>query len=243
MSCFVSLREFDAETAQAILAAVVEHLPTSGPLEYRLERTGEYTFTLHRVESPAVWMAQRAPSYEESSFLSDGNEDRCVAASVMLLPYPGASDEERTFRATIAFPELPEFWDRVPSLIKKLGTTTEALWAEYTSDSTAYDILNRVERTTFSPAGEQRPRAQGHAPMSPAWVSFWSYSACQGLGFTGDHAQRARFARTEELPGRGWLVQLTDEPLDLDRPEHLARLHGLCQALPTLGQAKYRALT
>jgi hypothetical protein len=46
-----------------------------------------------------------------------------------------------------------------------------------------------------------------------------------------DAVRDAGWARQDELPGGGWLLAVTEEPLDPDRPDHLARLRTLLDRL------------
>ncbi len=108
MNCFISIHKLDIDTIKVILTAIVEHLPTNGPLEYRLERTGKYEFKTYKVENPAVWMMTHWPAME-SAFLADANEDGCTSIAISVLPDSFIVGGERVFRATIVFPEVLEF--------------------------------------------------------------------------------------------------------------------------------------
>lgn len=238
MTCTLSTHEFDAETARTILLAIAEHLPTSGPLQYRLERIGEYDFKLYCVDDPAAWIARQSRIYEESSFLCDGNEDRCVAVSASFLPRGSADPDTPVLRANITFPEEPDFIARIPSLIRTLGAATTADWIDFTPHNAALQICDGIGYPEPWP-GFNRPKIPARAPVRPAWVSYWSYAACDILGFQADDEQCTVFALTEELAGRGWFVQLTSEHLDLDRPEHIERLTMLYRTIPELARVAW----
>lgn len=73
----------------------------------------------------------------------------------------------------------------------------------------------------------------------PGWLNCWSLGTCAHVGFSLER-HGALFERVEELAGHGFLLQLTGDPLDLERPEHMARLEALCRALPALAHTEWR---
>ncbi len=65
------------------------------------------------------------------------------------------------------------------------------------------------------------------------WVNYFSDAAATRIGFVGD----ATFASVRRVAG-GWLAQLTAEPLNLKRRDHLEALRTAYARLPALGRRR-----
>jgi hypothetical protein len=76
--------------------------------------------------------------------------------------------------------------------------------------------------------GEDLPR---YVPRRLGWINYFSDAAATRIGFVDD----ATFASVRRVAG-GWLAQLTAEPLDLERPDHLEALRTAYARLPALGR-------
>jgi hypothetical protein len=87
------------------------------------------------------------------------------------------------------------------------------------------------------PAGLPRlDLAEDLAPDVPrrlGWINYWSAAMAARLGFDG--AAGDLFAEVRQV-ANGWIVQLTTEPLDLDRPEHLAALKRAYERFGAIGR-------
>jgi hypothetical protein len=66
-------------------------------------------------------------------------------------------------------------------------------------------------------------------PAGVWWVNYWDAEQVRTVGV--EAIRDAGWARRDELPGGGWLLAATEEPLDPDRPDHLARLRTLLDRL------------
>lgn len=238
MNCFLFTPEFDQETAQAVLDGVEQTLPTPS-VQYRVERTGELDFNLHTVELPAAWMSARALITGRSSFLCNGRNDDCVAVSAKLMPAGLIVGGEQVFETVIDVPDAPRFITRVPDLIRTLARTSVAHYATATPQKAALAIIDGVGNHHPWPAGVRFRQGPARSPTMPAWANFWSLEACHNLGFKPDSNHRALFAQIDEIPERGWYLQLTDNPLDLEVPAHLAQLEALYKALPELARTDW----
>ncbi|MCP3060097.1 DUF5953 family protein [Myxococcus sp. K38C18041901] len=61
-------------------------------------------------------------------------------------------------------------------------------------------------------------------PYFLAWVNYWSADAAKALGFPDPARDADLLSRARRTASGGWVVQLTDTPLDLDKPDHLDAL-------------------
>jgi len=57
----------------------------------------------------------------------------------------------------------------------------------------------------------------------------------RGAGFPDPARDAELLSRSRRAASGGWVVQLTDEPLDLDRPDHLDALKRTYERFPEIG--------
>ncbi|MBM7117783.1 hypothetical protein I3V78_29995 [Archangium primigenium] len=72
-----------------------------------------------------------------------------------------------------------------------------------------------------------KPPDEFDSPLIPyrlGWVNYWSAATAQLLGFPDLSRDGLLLARSRRTASGGWVVPLTEEPLDLDNPRHLDAL-------------------
>lgn len=72
-------------------------------------------------------------------------------------------------------------------------------------------------------------------PMQLWWLNYWSERACKYLGFPDPARDEPLLAHSYQTPSGAWLVKLGAEPVDLERPEHLAMLADAYERFPNIG--------
>jgi hypothetical protein len=72
-------------------------------------------------------------------------------------------------------------------------------------------------------------------PWELGWLNYWSAETCEYLGFPDPERDRDLLEHSYQTPCGAWLVKICLEPLDLDRPDHLALFVELYQRFPKLG--------
>ena len=84
------------------------------------------------------------------------------------------------------------------------------------ADQYVYD-LDEKPLTGVTPAGKTYA-------LRLYWINFWDEATARRLGgFPDETLDRPLQGLYERLPG-GWLLKLTPDPTDLDKPEDRARL-------------------
>uniref|UniRef100_UPI001F0797E6 DUF5953 family protein n=1 Tax=Myxococcus vastator TaxID=2709664 RepID=UPI001F0797E6 len=71
-------------------------------------------------------------------------------------------------------------------------------------------------------------------PYCLGWMNYWSAAAAQAIGFP-DPARDADLLSRARRTASGWVVHLTDAPLDLDNPAHLDALKRAYERFPEIG--------
>jgi len=76
------------------------------------------------------------------------------------------------------------------------------------------------------------------APEIPhylGWLNYWSAAAAQAIGFPDPVRDAELLSRARRTASGGWIVQLTDAPLELDNPTHLEALKRAYERFPQIG--------
>ncbi|HEX5748046.1 MAG TPA: DUF5953 family protein [Archangium sp.] len=72
-------------------------------------------------------------------------------------------------------------------------------------------------------------------PQYLGWINYWSAAAAEALGFPDPTRDAELLARARRTESGGWVVSLTEAPLDLDKPAHLETLKQAYERFPEIG--------
>jgi hypothetical protein len=72
-------------------------------------------------------------------------------------------------------------------------------------------------------------------PWFLAWLNYWSAAAAKAIGFPDPARDADLLTRARRTSSGGWVVQLTDAPLDYDNPVHLDALKRAYERFPQVG--------
>ncbi|NNC20477.1 hypothetical protein HJC22_32640 [Corallococcus exiguus] len=72
-------------------------------------------------------------------------------------------------------------------------------------------------------------------PWFLGWLNHWSAAAARAIGFPDPTRDAELLSRARRTASGGWVVQLTDAPLDLDKPAHLDTLKRTYERFPEIG--------
>lgn len=70
-------------------------------------------------------------------------------------------------------------------------------------------------------------------PLIFSWINYWSPESSALVGIT--EADKKYFYKAEQLKNGGWVLQLTQEPLDINIPEHLTKLQDAYSRFQKVG--------
>lgn len=77
-----------------------------------------------------------------------------------------------------------------------------------------------------------------HSPEIPhylGWLNYWSAATAQAIGFPDPARDAALLSGARRTATGGWVVRLTEAPLDLDNPLHLETLLRAYERFPEIG--------
>jgi hypothetical protein len=72
-------------------------------------------------------------------------------------------------------------------------------------------------------------------PRYLGWINYWSAAAAEALGFPDPSRDAERLAWARRTASGGWVVRLSEAPLDLDNPAPLETLRRAYERFPEIG--------
>lgn len=129
-------------------------------------------------------------------------------------------------------------------MLERVAMGTHAFWGHATPDDAALDIAYQTAPTRQGPPAPRRGLPalklfeQIRSPEIPyylGWLNYWSAAAARAIGFPDPARDAELLSRARRTASGGWVVQLTDEPLDLDNPAHLEALKRTYERFPGIG--------
>ncbi|MFY2564393.1 DUF5953 family protein [Corallococcus terminator] len=119
------------------------------------------------------------------------------------------------------------------SLLEHVAEAAHGRWGHATPWRSLVEILEQMARPVLGPHIPPRglPILQlskdlrsPEVPHHLGWINYWSAATARLLGFPDATLDSEWLPRARRTQSGGWLLQLTDAPLNLDDPAHLATL-------------------
>lgn len=128
--------------------------------------------------------------------------------------------------------------------LEAVAEGARALWGHLTPDRVMVDIADQIGPKMSGP--EKPPRGlpalkfpeKIPAPEIPqylGWLNYWSAATARAIGFPEPARDAELLSRSRRTATGGWVVQLTDAPLELDDPTHLEALKRAYERFPKIG--------
>jgi hypothetical protein len=131
-----------------------------------------------------------------------------------------------------------------PGLLEGIAEGARAFWGHATPFEAAVEISRQTRDPVRKPGVPPRGLPalklsnQIRSPEIPArlgWLNYWSASAARAIGFPDPARDAELLSQARRTVTGGWVVQLTDVPLDLNNPAHLDALLRAYERFPAIG--------
>jgi len=129
-------------------------------------------------------------------------------------------------------------------VLEGVAEAAGSYWAHVTPENVVVEIADQVIRTHPKPVTSPRglpmlkPASDLHSvdvPRHLGWLNYWSAAAARAIGFPDPARDAELVSRSRRTELGGWIVRLTDAPLDLDNPAHLQTLLQAYERFPKIG--------
>jgi hypothetical protein len=129
-------------------------------------------------------------------------------------------------------------------VLEAVAEGARAYWGHATPFKASLDIARQTKNrpddleppprglpTTKSPGAMRSPEI----PHRLGWMNYWSAEAARAIGFPEPSRDADLLSRARRTATGGWVVRLTDAPLELDDPAHLDTLKRAYERFPEIG--------
>lgn len=190
-----------------------------------------------------AWLARERP---DGGFplLSNGNEDHLVTATGWEKPAGASPGGQALLEVHVALPLATDAIAAAPEILAGVAESARAFWGHVTPFRAGVDIARQAKDPARSQQAPPRglpalklPRFMNspELPQRLGWLNYWSVAAAQAIGFPDPSRDRDLLSRARRTAMGGWIVQLTEAPLDLDIPAHLDALLRAYERFPAIG--------
>lgn len=129
-------------------------------------------------------------------------------------------------------------------LLEGIAEGAHAFWGHASPEGYGSEVAQQLRRSESGP--ERSPRGlpmlksseRIRSPEIPhwlGWLNYWSAAAAQAIGFPDPARDADLLSRSLRTAMGGWVVRLTDAPLDYDNPAHLDALLRAYERFPAIG--------
>lgn len=132
----------------------------------------------------------------------------------------------------------------VAELLEGIAEGARAFWGQ----ATPFEAAVEISRQTRDPARKPGVPPKGlpmlkfpdclpspEIPFHLGWLNYWSAATARAIGFPDPARDAELLSRARRTAMGGWVVRLTDAPLDLDNPTHLDALMRAYERFPVIG--------
>ena len=222
--------------------AVVHEMERALPglrLSWTISDEGQFV----RVPQRDAWVAQERP---DGGFplLCNGDESGFVTLTGWETPASQNPGGRPQFEVHAKWPLDTAGIAAAGAVLEGMAEGARSFWAHATPRRAAGDIAAQMSPTLAGPPSPPRGLPalrlpwKLRAPEIPhylGWLNYWSAAAAQALGFPHPERDAKLLARSWRTSTGGWVIQLTDAPLDLDNPAHLETLLWAYERFPGIG--------
>ncbi|ATB37862.1 hypothetical protein CYFUS_003287 [Cystobacter fuscus] len=199
---------------------------------------------LIRLPQREAWLAQGRPTGRGFRLICNGDESFRVTVSGWNSPAGISPGGQAQFEIHAALPLDATGIAAAVEVLEAIAEGARAFWGHATPFNAGVEISRQTRHPVRKPGVPPRGlpalklREDIRAPVIPArlgWLNYWSPAAAEAIGFPDPVRDAELLSRSRRTATGGWVVQLTDAPLDLDNPAHLDALKRAYERFPEIG--------
>jgi hypothetical protein len=177
-------------------------------------------------------------------FLCNDDENHVVTLTGWEIPEGLCPGSQPQLKVSASLPLEEPVIAAAMDVLEGVAEGARALWGHLTPDSVLLVIADQVGPKVYGPPKPPRglpalrfPNAL-RAPEIPhylGWLNYWSAAAARAIGFPDPERDADLLSRSRRTATGGWVVRLTEAPLELDLPAHLDTLQRAYERFPAIG--------
>ncbi|RKG80821.1 DUF5953 family protein [Corallococcus terminator] len=213
-------------------------------LEWEVSKQGR-PIALHQRDA---WVAEAARR-GEFPLLCNGDESNPVTITGLRRPaslIPGGQPQLQV-HAKLPLDALTLM--AASNVLEGVAKGTQAFWGHASPKGFGSEVAQQMRSAPHGPEYSPRglpmltPPDEIRSPEIPhylGWLNYWSAATARTLGFPDAARDAELMSRARRTATGGWVVQLTDTPLDFNTPAHLAALLRAYERFPGIGGRSVR---
>jgi len=175
-------------------------------------------------------------------FLCNDDDDNLVTLTGM--ENPGGPCDQPQFEVFARLPLNAAATSAAMDVLEAAAEGARARWGHLTPFLAAVDIAEQTAPTLAGPPSPPRglptlklsdKLRSPEIPHRLGWLNYWSAAAARAIGFPDAARDADLLSCSRRTATGGWVVRLTDTPLDLDNPAHLDALKRAYERFPEIG--------
>jgi uncharacterized protein DUF5953 len=234
-----------ADERPARAAQALEEVFPSQCLRYEARRPsdGEAGVDLVPIEDRAAWLSATTER-GRVPLITNGDQDHFISMVGHAWPPVLGPGRQAILHFICNVPDQPPFVDRIDDLLAAIGVALSA----YSGYATPFKAGALLGQQIIHPGSDGKPPsglpalrparelAGPEVPQRLGWVNYWCAATAALLHFPDPHRDLELLSRAHPTEGGRWTVRLTDEPLDLARPDHVKTLLRAYERFPEIGR-------
>ena len=210
----------------------------------RLESTISSEGKLIPLPQREVWLAQGRPNGKGVRLICNSDESYRVTVSGWARPAGVSPGGHSQLEVHAKLPLHVVGSAAAADVLESMGEATRAFWGRAMPESVAAVMAQQVRHSVRQPHVPPRGlptiklSEEIRSPEIPhhlGWLNYWSAAAAQAIDFPDPARDAELLSRARRTATGGWVVRLTNEPLDLDNPAHLDALKRAYERFPEIG--------
>jgi len=211
----------------------------------RLEWTVTHDHQIPHLPQRDAWLAKARRSGDYGGFPLVCNNDERYAVTIFGSAISAMSGPGRQALFNV-HAELPLDAGTIAAaadLLEGVAEGAHAYWGHATPFRASVEI---AEQTIHPRTPKLPPRGlpglnlpekirSPEIPHRLGWLNYWAAAAAKAIGFPDPARDAELLSRARRTSGGGWVVPLTEAPLELDNPAHLDALKRAYERFPEIG--------
>ncbi|MDC0712024.1 DUF5953 family protein [Stigmatella sp. ncwal1] len=221
------------------VARAMEHALPGMRLEWTISDQGQFVPLPQR----DAWLTEAA-ARGTFPMLCNGDENSLVTVSGLEIPAGLAPGGKPLCDIPAKLPLNAASIAMAADVLEGMAEGARSFWGHATPHRTAVEIARQtshpVRKPQVPPRGLPALRfpediRSPEIPHRLGWLNYWSAAAARAIGFPDPLVDADLLTRARCTASGGWILRLTDAPLDLDDPTHLDALRRAYERFPEIG--------
>jgi hypothetical protein len=217
----------------------MEHAYPGLRLEWTTSEEGQRTLLADR----DAWLARQSLA-EEFPLLHNGNMSGYVSVTGWKTSAASSPGGQAQLVVDAVLPLTTDGIAAAAEVLEAVAESARAFWGYATPFSAAVDIARQTKNWAANPRPPPRGlpalKLSGEIPSPEiphrlGWLNYWSAAAARAIGFPDPARDAEMLSLSRRTATGGWVVRLTEAPLDLDTPLHLEALLRAYERFPAIG--------